>query len=73
MNIKTYICLIVTDRWSQQGFLIIDLLTPTDLLGRRSPEFDEAEIEAALEPVLKEILGQAPFLARNPSRQTGSW
>jgi hypothetical protein len=24
----------------------------------RSPEFDEAEIEVALEPVLKEMLGQ---------------
>lgn len=57
--------MIVVDHWSQQGFLIIDLITPTDLLGRRSPEFDEAEIEAALEPVLKEILGQAPRSWRN--------
>lgn len=36
------------------------IFSPPQFLARRSPEFDEAEIEAALEPVLKEILGQAP-------------
>ena len=43
--------------------MIIGLSRVPPFLGRRSPEFDEAEIEAALEPVLKRDLGtgRAPF------------
>ncbi len=48
-------------------------MSPSRAGNRRSPEFDEAEIEVALEPVLKEILGQAPWQQPSSNRGEGNW